>query len=126
MSSGKDGWRKIAKDGDLGKSIEKTLASNYVCVYVDTATDPGKRLASALSLDGGKGIVISDASGQLMAFFHEGDLANKDMAWYLNRFADPDRVVQATETNPPAYRSYYPPQAPVPVYNFGGGGGRSC
>lgn len=124
INSGKDGWHKLAKDGELGKQIEKTLATSYVCLYVNSATDAGKRLASALGLES-RGIVISDSSCKLMAFYHEGDLANPDMARYLNRFADPDRVVQYTESNPaPVYRSYYPPAQP----SFGGfgGGGRSC
>jgi len=124
VNSGKDGWYKLAKDGELGKEIEKTLATSYVCLYVDSANQAGKQLASALGLETGRGLVISDASCTLMAFYHEGDLANRDMARYLNRFADPARVVQYTESNPaPAYRAYYPPPAAQPAFS---GGGRSC
>lgn len=127
VSSGKNGWKTVARDGELGKDIDKTLADSYVCVYVDSATDSGKRLASALGLGAGKGIVISDSSGSLMAFYHEGDLANRDLARYLSRFADPQRTVEATETNPPAVRqSYYPPVQAAPINFGGGGGGRSC
>lgn len=125
VSSGKNGWKSVARDGELGKDIEKTLADSYVCVYVDAGTESGKRLATTLGIDG-RGIVISNAAGDLMAFHHVGDMANRDLARYLTRFADPERVVQATETNPPAVRqSFYPPAQPAP-FNFGGGGGRSC
>jgi len=127
VSSRKNGWKEIARDGELGKEAEKTLAERYVCVYVDSATEPGKRLAAALGIDG-KGIVISNAAGDLMAFHHVGDLSNSDLARYLTRFADPDRVVEVTETNPPAVRqSFYPPQySPGNFGGFGGSGGRSC
>jgi hypothetical protein len=127
VNSGKDGWHKLAKDGELGKDIEKTLATNYVCLYVDSAKQAGKQLASALGLETGRGLVISDSSCKLMAFYHEGDLANRDMARYLNKFADPERAVQWTESNPaPVYRAYYPPQPQPSFSGFGGGGGRSC
>lgn len=131
VSSGKNGWNKVAKDGELGKEVAKTLTDSYVCVYVDSATDAGKRLASALSLENGKGLVISDSSGRIMAYHHDGDLANRALGEVLTRFADPERAVQHTESTSTTVRSYYPPsqpvqQQPAPFSNFGGGGGRSC
>jgi hypothetical protein len=125
VNSGKEGWHKLAKDGSLGNEIEKTLATRYVCLYVDSATMAGKALASALGLETGRGLVISDSSAQAMAFYHEGGLANRDMARYLNRFADPDRVVQYTETNPAPASSYQSNYPPAQQRSFGGlGGGR--
>jgi len=123
VAAGKNGWKKLSKDGALGKEIEKTLTTSYIPVHIDSSTEAGKNLAAALGLESGLGIVISDSAGSLMAFHHEGKLANRDLARYLNRYADPDRVVSRTDTNPePApVRSYYPPQQP---FNFGGGGGR--
>ncbi|MBY0525027.1 MAG: hypothetical protein K2R98_16600 [Gemmataceae bacterium] len=123
VGTGKNGWTKVARDGKLGKEMERVLTEKYVPVYIDSSTDAGKRLSSALGLESGLGLVISDSSGQLMAFHHEGDLFNSTLSTYLTRFSDPDRVVNQTVTNPgpgghgAAPAPYY---GPVP-YNFGGG-----
>jgi hypothetical protein len=127
VAPSKDGWKKLSREGKLGKEIERTLEDSYVCVHVDSATPAGKKLASALGLESGLGIVISDSKGELMAFYHEGDLANRDIARYLKRYADPDRVVSHTESNPgrETTQSYYPPQYyPQPAFFGGFGGGR--
>ncbi|MBY0525026.1 MAG: hypothetical protein K2R98_16595 [Gemmataceae bacterium] len=130
VASGKDGWSKVARSGELSKEIEKTLASSYVCVYVDRSTEAGKKLAGALGVEGSLGLVISDASGSLMAFHHDGDLASRDLTRYLTRYADPERTVTQTDTNPPpaTRQSYYPPQQQpyTPPINFGGGGRGGC
>jgi len=97
---GRAGWEKLAKEGRLGKEVERTLAAHYICVYVDTNTKPGRRLAAALEVDETLGIVISDPSGDYMAFHHDGDLANQDLERYLKRYADPALELSATETNP--------------------------
>jgi hypothetical protein len=125
VAPGKAGWTKLARDGKLGKEIEGTLQDSYVCVHVDSATPAGKKLAAALGLETGLGIVISDNTGELMAFYHEGDLTNRKLADYLKRFADPERAVTYTETNPAPVttQAYYPQFQPS---NFGGGGRGGC
>ena len=126
VAPGKDAWSKLARTGKLGKESERTLTENYVRVFIDSKTVQGKKLAADLGLETGLGIVISDRTGDLMAFYHEGNLANAALGSYLHRFADPNRVVSTTETNPTQRTSYYPPQQPVQQqFNFGGfGGGR--
>ena len=124
IGSGKEGWDKLVRKGSLGKEHLKALANSYVCLYLDTTTPDGKRMAKLLDINNGLGLVISDHTGAVMAFHHEGDLASADLAKYLTRFADPERVVRTTETNPGTQsRSYYYPPAPVyqPVSS-----GRSC
>jgi hypothetical protein len=136
IGSGKAGWNQISRQGQLGSDVKRLLAENYVCVYIDTDRQEGQRLASAFEMADGPGVVISSFSGKFQAFRHEGDLDNEALAAYLRRFADPDRPVETTETNPPPRASYY--QAPVyaPVYapmmgmgfapSFGGGGRGGC
>jgi hypothetical protein len=140
VGSGKTGWEKLSREGRLGKEVNNLLAENYVCVYVDAGQKAGERLASALELEDGLGIVLSDRTGELQAFRHEGDLANGDLARYLRRYADPDRVVDSTDSNPgseqpaavsqpvyaPAggYRSFYPMGGGF--RSFGGGGRGGC
>ena len=117
VGTGAEGWQKLAKSGKLGKDAAETLQSRYVCVYVDTATAEGKKLAATLGV-GRLGIVISDRSGGFMAFYHEGDLADADLSRYLVRYSD-WRAFSVTETNPSVRQSFYPPNTAAPA-------GRSC
>jgi hypothetical protein len=130
LGRGEAGWGKLSKDGPLGSEAEQILAKCYVCLYVDTSRAPGKRLANAFEISQGSGIVISDSQGKLQAFHHEGNLSRADLVRYLRKYADPKRVVVATDTNPSTRVSYYPsnsrPRYVQPTYApvfFGGGGG---
>jgi len=110
VGAGKEGYNKLSRTGTLSKESNDLLAGKYVCVYVDVDTETGKKLAKQLEV-GNLGIVISDASGRLMAFYHEGDLADAALNTYLRRYSDPTRTVVHTESNPgpEARTSYYPP-----------------
>ncbi len=121
VGSGPAGWDKLSKDGKLGEEVQRILESHYVCVYVDTSRNHGKQLAAAFELDDSTGIVISDRTGGIQAFHHEGDLYNRDLERYLRKYADPNFVVRGTEINLSEEVSYYPPSFSRPV-----GGGRGC
>jgi hypothetical protein len=130
LGSGPAGWRQLSREGRLGEEAKRVLVAEYVCVYLDTAQSPGKRLATAFDMPSGPGIVISDRTGDLQAFRHAGDLGDEELVRYLRRYADPDRVVRRTESNPPehlntpAYQpapAYYnSPRVSYPVYTSGG------
>src|SRR5262249_39112171 len=62
-----------------------------------TSTEAGKRTASDFEMPGGKGIIISDRTGGVQAFRHEGDLTNADLHAYLQRYTG-DRAITRTET----------------------------
>ncbi len=100
LAPGKRGYEKFARDSDQTAEIQEALASKYVCLHVDTAQAAGRRLAADFEMPSGLGIVISDRSGTAQAFRHEGDLANRDLARYLVKYADPNRVVTTTDSNP--------------------------
>jgi len=100
LAPGKRGYEKFARDSGLTAEIQETLAFKYVCLHVDTAQTAGKSLAADFEMPSGLGIVISDRSGTAQAFRHEGDLANRDLTRYLVRYADPNRIVTKTESNP--------------------------
>jgi hypothetical protein len=100
LAPGKTGYEKVARDSGLNSEIQQTLASQYVCLHINTAEVNGKRLAADFEMPSGVGIVISDRSGSAQAFRHEGDLANRDLARYLVKYSDPDRVLTRTESNP--------------------------
>src|SRR5215469_9255547 len=92
LSPGKEGWGKRATEGDGGKEVRRLLADRYVCVAIDTSTEAGRQLASAFEMPEGKGIVLSDRSGDLQAFRHEGELRNGDLSQYLERHVTTDRA----------------------------------
>jgi hypothetical protein len=123
IGTGSTRWEELSKEGTLGKQVKEILASHYVCVYLDTNKEEGRRLAKAFSISTGAGLVISDKSGKLQAFRHDGDLVSSEMQSYLTRYADPDRVAVTTETRedlqPRPVRVAPPPVRYAPV-------GRSC
>jgi hypothetical protein len=129
LAAGPEGWDKISKEGELGKEARSLLTKNYLCVYVDTTTERGRQLAEQFELPDGRGLVISDATGEKQAFWHAGSLNNRDLEHYLRKYSDTDRVVVATETTaaPAAAAPAAPPvYAPSYAPTFGGSfGGRS-
>jgi hypothetical protein len=100
LAPGERGYEKLARDRALTAEVQKTLASKYVCLHIDTAQAAGKRLAADFEMPSGLGIIISDRSGAVQAFRHDGDLANSDLGRYLVKYADPNRVLIKTESNP--------------------------
>jgi hypothetical protein len=111
LGAGPSGWRTLARDGSLGNEAREMLASSYICVHINTATPEGKRLARQFGMPSGLGIVISNRTGELQAFWHEGDLADADLVHYLTKYADPQHVTHSTDTNPPEQQTGYYPSA---------------
>jgi hypothetical protein len=141
IGSGKQGYDSLTDEGRLSRTTRKVLAAHYVPVYVNVDTPEGHRLAEAFGVTEGTGLVLSDRTGELQAFYHDGTLSNEDLRYYLRRYANPHLVVRTTEQVPSEYVSYYPPQeSPAPAQSlqpyvpvqpfipasfggFGGGGG---
>jgi len=131
VGSGKEGWNRVIRDGLPGKDLTQLLAETYICVYIDTTLEAGKQLAAEFEIPQGPGLIVSDHTGKVQAFHHRGDLSSDQLLSYLRRYADPERVVQTTETNPiqrisyfAPIESYYQPIRYAPV--FIGGSGGSC
>jgi hypothetical protein len=116
LGSGEAGYEKLARDGKLTDEAKGLLATKYVCVYVDTETQEGKRLAKAFNMPNGQGLVISDRTGDVQAFRHEGELGNADLVRNLERFADVERPVVRTETTATQRSSFYEPATAAPAY----------
>lgn len=100
LGAGSNGWQKLSQEGKLSVATEKILAGKYVCVYLNTATPAGQKLAQAFEMSSSTGIVISDKTGDLQAFRHEGDLTNAKLEGYLATYGDPNRVTTRTDSNP--------------------------
>lgn len=108
IGTGKTGWNKLSQEGQLANESLQILKQSYVCVYIDAKTEEGKALADAFQVPDGVGIILSDRTGKLQAFRHEGDLPDGRIAQYLERFADPTLVVQTTVSNPSRRSNYAP------------------
>ena len=115
LGRGDANWRQLTREGQPDADIAKLLTEQYVRVYVNVETAEGRKTAEAFGLSGTRGLVISDRSGELQAFRHDGDLSAQDLARHLTRFGSPDHLVVTTETNAPI-AAPVPVQAPAPSY----------
>jgi thioredoxin-related protein len=97
IGSGKAGWDQLLVDGPIGKETLRLLATDYVCLYVDAGAAEGKQLATAFAVSSAPGLVISDSSGDVQAFRHEGRLADEALIRHLRKYSDRQRLVEATE-----------------------------
>jgi hypothetical protein len=97
VGSGKDGWGKVVRDGALDSVLKRTLASSFVCVYIDTDTASGRSLAGAFEV-ASKGLIISDRAGTSQAYSLSGDLTRDELSRTLAKYAEPDREVRTTDT----------------------------
>lgn len=104
FGSGQEGWAKLVRS----EESKKVLAEQYVCVYVDVATEAGKKLAQSFAINGETGVVLSDRSGGLQAYWHNGDLADASLTRSLRKYADPAVTVVSTEQESSNRVSNYP------------------
>jgi hypothetical protein len=95
IGSGVSGWEKVSKDGNFDPKVYQLLKEKYACVYIDTDTETGKALAKRFEVEG-KGLVISDKTGNTQAFHHSGDLGPDLVAKALVRYSNVD-LAAATE-----------------------------
>lgn len=123
FGSGANGWTKVVRAESPNADITKMLSDRYVCLYVDMATPAGQKLAQSFEITGNVGMVISDRTGDLQAFWHQGDMTEPNMVGCLQRYSNPQIAVRGTETR----TSFYPPTE-VEGTNWGGvmGGGSYC
>jgi hypothetical protein len=120
FGSGPGGYAKVCRDGRLSPEVEKTLGDSYVCLYVDVNTAAGKQLASDFAISRGTGMVLSDRSGKLQAFYHDGDITDVDLSKWVSRFADPGVTVRTTMTNDSSAQvSMYPVMDRMGGYSTG-------
>jgi hypothetical protein len=95
IAHGEAGFARILADGKLDAEEARLLKASYVCVYVDTDTSAGKKLADAFEMT--QGLVLSSKAGEKQALRHEGMVPSAEMSRYLEKYSDPNRVVLTTE-----------------------------
>jgi len=82
IGSGKTPWANLSKVAEQDESINQTLLSSYVCLFVDTDTTEGQRLAKFFEMS--QGLVISDKSGEVQAYRQSGELPANQVARALS------------------------------------------
>lgn len=111
FAAGANNAAKVAVEGKLDAQAMDLLAGKYLPVFIDTSSVDGAKLARGFEIRNGVGLVISDRTGSMQAFWHEGQLSNQNLARYLGKYADA-RTVARTETASQSRTSFYPAEAP--------------
>lgn len=119
VSAGRAGLTQLTQEGFVAPEVTKTLADQYVCVYLDADRPENQTVLRQLGIQSGTGLVLSDRTGELQAFHHDGRLPAGDLSRQLWRFADPHVIVATTQSNTVERLSLYPPAAPAPAYTPG-------
>lgn len=122
IGSSKQDWSKGVRES-IDPKINAFLRDKYVCVFVDTDTVAGREMAANFAVNG-KGLVISDRSGNSQQFHHSGDVQKEDLIKALQRYSDSDRAFVRTESlaqlsPPPA--PVYPANSYAPTFRLSGG-----
>ena len=127
IGSGKTGYAKLV-GGEIPPDAGQMLAKNYVCLYVDTDTAAGKKLAGQFGLS--SGLILSCKGGNTQALRHTGSVSGPDLTGYLNQFSDKSAVATTLERGAapagytvPAGQVVYPAAYRNP---FGGLPGAGC
>jgi hypothetical protein len=121
IGTGDQGYDRVSQGGKLSAAANRLLKAHYVCVYLNTDTPQGRRLATAFKIQDKTGIVLSDRTGDYQAFCYPGALRDDELTSSLKRFADPNLLVRTTVTSPYERVSYYPPQTTTPTTPTYGG-----
>lgn len=96
VGHGDSGVLSVIKQTELSSTTTKLLKNSYVCMYVDTDSESGKKLSTALEMT--SGIVISDRTGGKQALRYEGQVSEEDLKSFLIKYSDLQGNVTSTET----------------------------
>jgi hypothetical protein len=100
VGAGKDGHTAAVREGAFDPAIAKLLSSKFVCLYVDTNTASGRKLADAFQIKN-VGVVISNKSGLSQVFSSPVAIPRSDLERALVVYAE-EQGVQKTDTVVPA------------------------
>ena len=106
VGSGPKGQDALLKEGQFSQETLQILADKYVCVYLDRGQTANERLVRDLGITKA-GLVISDRTGSVQAFHHDGTVAQNELTKQLRRFSEANLVVSQTISNTNTRTSYY-------------------
>jgi hypothetical protein len=108
IGSGKTDWANLAKPAEQDETINQTLRSKYVCLFVDTDTNDGQKLAKSFEMSG-PGVVISTRTGEVEAYRKAGEVPATELAKELVNHTDDAYVAKKLAPPPaPVQPAYYP------------------
>lgn len=87
VGRGTAGWQNLEAKGAMDAQIQRTLSDKYVCVYVDATLEKNKSLVQQLQTGENGGLVLSDTTGQYVAFRHVGTMTKDHLEGTLKRFS---------------------------------------
>lgn len=80
-----DNIKQMVDSGTISAEAARLLASNYICVYLDTDTTTGKDLSGRFELS--KGLVISSPGGNTQAYRYAGTVPAATLTQELTHYA---------------------------------------
>jgi hypothetical protein len=107
IGKGDAGFRNLTGEGPFSDGVRKILAERYICVYLNLDNARCRELAREFEINRGNGLVISDRTGRIQAYHHDGVLGQEELSRKLEHFSNPQLVVQQTESNTVRRVSYY-------------------
>lgn len=99
VGTGPGGYRSLASGEELSEGVKQILADNYICVYLDNASANHTNLIKKLEITKGHGLVLSDRSGAVQAFHHDGQVTEANLLANLRHFATPGVDIRTTISN---------------------------
>jgi hypothetical protein len=94
IGKGETGYAKLV-GGSIPSDAGQLLAQNYVCVYVNTDTAAGQKLAGQFEIN--KGLIISGKGGSVQALRYTGAVSPLELTGYLSKYKAASAVA-TTET----------------------------
>lgn len=88
--------QKVVLEGKLTAETTQLLSDKFVCVFIDAASDEGKKLAQSFEME--QGLILSDNSGAKQALRHTGAVATTDLNRYLTEQAETTTPAPTTLT----------------------------
>ncbi|MCZ2343469.1 MAG: thioredoxin family protein [Bacteroidales bacterium] len=108
IGHGTKGYTDLITEGGMSAETAKMLSQKFVCLYVDTNTDAGQKLARSFEMTAG--VVVSDHTGTIQAFRHAGTLTATELTGQLARLAQPVPAPAPVSVPAPVVSaSYYAP-----------------
>lgn len=103
IGSGKTPWANLSKVAEQDGTINQTLRTSYVCLFVDVDNAEGQKLAKFFGMN--QGLVISDKSGEVQAYRQAGELTAAQVAQALTAHVKGE-VAKPAIFQPTSYPSF--------------------
>ena len=97
IGKGETGYTKLL-GGSIPSDASQLLAKNYICVYVNTDTAAGQKLAGKFDIS--KGLIISGKGGDTQALRYTGNVSPLELTGYLSKYRNASATTTETAGEP--------------------------